>query len=255
MNLLPFRWSRSRYPAPPGFADYRMATRHPVPCLVFLLPLLAAYEIGIWQTGGEALRNGADSWLRWGLESFGLPQLFWAPVLIAGWFLFLSWWRLDDMPDDVPGVCVGMAIESLAFGLGLWVVSRSVGPLADLLRLALAPADTTVDLSLVVTYVGAGIYEEVIFRLALYSGLVVGLRMLQLSARPALVLAAAASALLFAGAHHVGPYGEPFNDYVFLFRALAGLYFAALYQVRGFGIAVGAHIFYDVLVGVGLSGR
>ena len=35
-----------------------------------------------------------------------------------------------------------------------------------------------------------------------------------------------------------------------LFRTLAGLYFAWLYCVRGFGIAVGAHAGYDVLVGL-----
>lgn len=48
----------------------------------------------------------------------------------------------------------------------------------------------------------------------------------------------------------MGPYGGPFDGYVFLFRTLAGLYFTAVYQVRGFGSAVGAHACYDVLVGV-----
>ena len=43
--------------------DYLRATRHPWPCLLFLLPLLAAYELGVHQLGGgqpDALRNGAD---------------------------------------------------------------------------------------------------------------------------------------------------------------------------------------------------
>jgi hypothetical protein len=64
------------------------------------------------------------------------------------------------------------------------------------------------------------------------------------------VMAMLLSALVFAGAHHIGPYGEPFEGYVFLFRTLAGLYFALLYQLRGFAVAVGAHACYDVLVGV-----
>src|SRR5205085_538747 len=55
----------------------------------------------------------------------------------------------------------------------------------------------------------------------------------------------------FAVAHHVGPYGEwPIDPVVFAFRAVAGLYFTALYVGRGFGVAVGAHAGYDVLVGV-----
>ena len=36
----------------------------------------------------------------------------------------------------------------------------------------------------------------------------------------------------------------------FAFRTLAGMFFAALYVFRGFGIAVGAHAAYDVFVGV-----
>ena len=67
---------------------------------------------------------------------------------------------------------------------------------------------------------------------------------------PYLSLAAFASALLFAGAHHLGPNGDAFNVYVLAFRTFAGVYFAAIYYLRGFGVAVGAHAGYDVLVGL-----
>jgi membrane protease YdiL (CAAX protease family) len=235
---------------PLRFIDYRRATRHPLPCLFFLIPLLAAYEVGIWYVpAGEALRNGADHWLRRGLESCGLPQLYWAPALVGLVFLAWSWLRRDELPDDLPGVCVGMAIESLAFGLGLWVLSRSTGTLTHWLQLAVPAADGDRAFLQVVTYIGAGIYEEVLFRLLLFSGLLMVLRLV-FSRWLSLPLAALLSALLFAAAHHAGPYGEPYSDQVFVFRVLAGLYFAALYQLRGFGIAVGAHVSYDVLVGV-----
>jgi hypothetical protein len=65
-----------------------------------------------------------------------------------------------------------------------------------------------------------------------------------------MLLAAVTSAAAFSGAHHLGPYGEPYDNYRFLFRTLAGVYFTAIYQLRGFGIAVGGHALYDVLVGV-----
>src|SRR5262249_23206098 len=110
-----------------------------------------------------------------------------------------------------------------------------------------APDPTVVDL---VRYCGAGIYEETLFRLWFFSGLLAAFNLAELPRRTGLVLAAAASALLFAGAHNVGPYGEPFQGSLFLFRTLAGLYFAWLYCVRGFGIAVGAHAGYDVLIGL-----
>ena len=101
-----------------------------------------------------------------------------------------------------------------------------------------------------VTFVGAGIYEEVLFRLILFSIVRNLLGALGLAAPLAVFWATATSALGFALAHHLGPYGEPFDGYVFLFRSLAGVYFALLYQLRGFGIAVGTHAGYDVLVGV-----
>src|SRR5262249_1754553 len=103
---------------------------------------------------------------------------------------------------------------------------------------------------LVIAFVGAGIYEEVLFRLLLLSGLAGLFRLADLPRVIGLPLAAVASALLFAAAHHVGPNGEAFEGYGFLFRTLAGLYFALLYQLRGFGIAVGAHASYDLLVGL-----
>src|SRR5207253_549764 len=64
-------------------STYLVATRHPWSCFVFLAPLLAAYEGGVFLLGGahaQALRNGADTWLRWALEYFGFSQLYWAPL-------------------------------------------------------------------------------------------------------------------------------------------------------------------------------
>ena len=94
-----------------------------------------------------------------------------------------------------------------------------------------------------VSYLGAGIYQEALFRLTLFSGLCIAvLRFTGLPMFVALLIAALASSALFSAAHHIGPYGQPYSNYVFLFRLAAGLYFAFLYQFRGFfGIAESAH--------------
>src|SRR5205814_1668028 len=101
-----------------------------------------------------------------------------------------------------------------------------------------------------ITFVGAGIYEELLFRLLLFSGIVGVLRLVDMPLPASLTLATLASSLTFAVAHHVGPYGEAFDGYVFLFRSLAGLYFTLLFLARGFGVAVGAHACYDIFVGI-----
>jgi hypothetical protein len=234
--------------------SYFAATSHPWACFVFLLPLLLAYEVGVLWMGGTqpaGLRNGADSWLRWGLEAFGLHQLYWLPVLVV--LMFLSWSaiRQYDRPPELLGVWMGMAVESAIFAVGLWGLSRGLGPLLDSVgvRLNAGPGVDPV-VAQVISFVGAGIYEEVLFRLLLFSALGWLLWHAGMPGLVAFLVSALTSALLFSGAHHFGPYGEKLDGYVFLFRTLAGLYFALLYQLRGFGITVGAHAGYDVLVGL-----
>ncbi len=237
-----------RYPG-----GYLSSTRHPWPCLLFLLPLLLAYEAGVLLLGGpqaETLRNGADAWLRWGLDAFGLHQLYWAPGLIIGIFLAWSWLRVWDRPDFTLGICAGMAVESVLFAIGLWALSREIGPLLSEWGIRLSVKPTNQAVNRVVTFVGAGIYEEMLFRLLLFWVLGFFFRVIGTFSLLAAILTTITSAVLFSAAHHIGPYGEPFNRYTFFFRMLAGLYFALLYQLRGFGIAVGTHACYDVIVGV-----
>lgn len=50
--------------------------------------------------------------------------------------------------------------------------------------------------------------------------------------------------------HNIGPLGESFQWYTFCFRTTAGLFFAALFVYRGFGVAAGTHAAYDILVGL-----
>jgi hypothetical protein len=233
---------------------YFSATRHPWPVLLLLLPLLLAYEGGVLWLGGprpEMLRNGADAWLRMALQAFGLHQVVVAPALIAVIFGAWSWLRRFDRPNGLLGVCSGMALECFIFALALWGLSHGFNPFLNSLGIKLA-AGPTCDpiLGRVVTFVGAGIYEEILFRLVLFAGLSWLLELALLPKYLSVTMAAAISAALFAAAHHVGPHGEPMDSYVFLFRFMAGVYFAFVFQLRGFGIAAGGHACYDVLVGL-----
>ncbi|MDB5311633.1 MAG: amino terminal protease self-immunity [Gemmataceae bacterium] len=233
--------------------NYLQATRHPWASFLFLVPLLAAYEGGLLWLGGDraaGLRNGADAWLRWALEVFGVGQVFAAPAVVVGVLLLWSWWRWADRPDDPATTWFGMAFESCLFALLLWQFGQNFGLLVDRVGVRMEITVQTAQVARVLTYIGAGIYEEVLFRLGLFVGACFVLRVVLLPKVLAVPLAAVAAAVAFAAAHHVGPYGEPMNAYVFAFRVLAGLFFTALFVGRGFGIAVGAHAGYDVLVGV-----
>jgi membrane protease YdiL (CAAX protease family) len=93
------------------------------------------------------------------------------------------------------------------------------------------------------------VYEEALFRLLLIPALYALLRILQMPSLVASTTAMTVSALLFSLAHHAGTPGEAFTWFAFIFRWLAGVYFAWVFMARGFGIAVGTHTAYDMLVG------
>ena len=59
-----------------------------------------------------------------------------------------------------------------------------------------------------VGFLGAGIYEELLFRLILLSLLAWAFRRAGTTPRMSMILAVIFSSLLFAAAHYVGPYGE-----------------------------------------------
>jgi hypothetical protein len=237
----------------PANKNYFAATLHPVSSALFVLPLLGIYEGGMLWLGasaGSAPRNGADSWLRWALELIGLRQLYLVPAVLGALLLAWAWLRRSDRPGDPVGTWTGMVLESAAYALGLWGISLGLRPVLESLGVLLATGSVEPAFEEAIGFVGAGIYEEVLFRLVLFSGLLWLLKSVDISWPVAFLLAAGTSAALFSGAHHLGPQGETFNGHVFLFRAAAGLYFTVVYQLRGFGITVGTHACYDLLVGV-----
>ena len=101
-----------------------------------------------------------------------------------------------------------------------------------------------------ISYIGAGVYEEVLFRLCLIPVAYGLLRTLLIPRRPAMLLAVLTTSILFSAAHYVGPAADQLTLFSFVFRATAGVFFALLFVLRGFGITVGSHAAYDLFVGV-----
>jgi hypothetical protein len=62
------------------------------------------------------------------------------------------------------------------------------------------------------------------------------------------VVAAVGGALIFSAFHYIGPYGDSLQLQSFVFRALSGLAFSALYLLRGFGITAWTHALYDAFL-------
>lgn len=251
--------STTTSPAGTSAESYWRATRRPLACLVFLTPFLAAYEAGIHWLGGrdpESARNGADHWLRGGLQLLGLDQPWLLPgLIITG---LLVWHLARRQPWQVNlETMTGMFAESVLFAFALVVIGQLEESAHRMWNMphglaAILLTDRTAASAIV--FVGAGIYEEVLFRLCLLPVCYGLFRAGGVSHGWAAGLAVIATSLAFSLAHYVGPAGEPFRLYTFSFRAIAGLFFAALFVLRGFGITVGAHAGYDLIVGLLLAG-
>jgi membrane protease YdiL (CAAX protease family) len=102
-------------------------------------------------------------------------------------------------------------------------------------------------IEIVIISAGAGIHEELIFRVVGMGGLS-WLLSGMMGKRRAWLVALVVSSLVFSLAHHIGPAGESFTFAAFVFRALAGVFFALVYALRGFAVAVWTHMLYDVYV-------
>ncbi|MEZ6123252.1 MAG: CPBP family intramembrane glutamic endopeptidase [Planctomycetaceae bacterium] len=237
-------------------SDYWNDTRRPLCCLLFLLPWIVIYEAGILMLAGtepDRFRNGADYWLRSLLNGIGLSQGLLLPLLVIGIFLTWHLWRGQTWTVRVE-TQVGMLAESFLLAVALMML----GQVHQLLFVNLQPGDADprllaigdASLTMAVSYIGAGVYEEVMFRLLLVPAAYLLFRMFECPRYFAAAMAAVSTAFLFALAHHVGPTADAFNLFVFSFRLGAGTFFAAVFLLRGFGITVGCHAAYDLLVGV-----
>ena len=197
----------------------------------------------------EALRNGADYWMRGALSAVGLSSVWLLPLMLM--FVLFSWHVLVRDPWRVrAGTMVGMLAESLLFACCLVAIgqvhSSVFGAMPEVKDLAIGvPASTQI-----VAFVGAGVYEEVLFRLCLVPAAYGFFRLFEIPRRGSAISAVLATSVVFAVAHYVGPGADSFTLFSFSFRAMAGVFFAGLFFLRGFGITVGAHAAYDLMVGV-----
>jgi hypothetical protein len=187
------------------------------------------------------------------LGSLGLTDQWLPPLVLV---LILLGWQVANPKDwrFSPSILVGMILESCVLALALVGVSRMIDMGFSFLdrsspAVLAAGAPGRVNLTPLLGYLGAGVYEEALFRLMMVPVFFALLRLLQTPQILASALAVTGSALLFSLAHHAGSPGESFTWFAFVFRWMAGVFFAWVFVIRGFGIAVGTHTAYDVLVG------
>ncbi|MEP6492929.1 MAG: CPBP family intramembrane glutamic endopeptidase [bacterium] len=228
--------------------------------ILFALPLLLGYEAlaaMLAKPGKGELRNGADALLRGAFTAiagrYG-STIFMGLIILIGLALVVRDIRKSgDRPR--PRVFLGMLAESIAlagvFGLVIGVTTAKL--LGSLHALSIAPGADTIShtswATRLMLSLGAGLYEELFFRVLLVTGLAAGARIvLGLGRRGSGILASIVGALIFSAFHYIGPYGDQLQLQSFVFRMLSGLAFSGLYLTRGFGITAWTHSLYDAFL-------
>lgn len=244
---------------------YRLSRTHRYSVLL-ALPLLILYETlaAVLSHAGVDVRNGADVLLKSPfvavLGGTRGPVVFGFSLVLASVAIVWRDARKSGGPL-LPRVFGLMLLESavlaVVFGavVGL-VTARLLGALGALhlvwpagVPLAAGPKAAFSGPTQLMVSLGAGLYEELLFRVILVGAVgAFARRVLGWGPRGAGTLAVVAGALVFSAFHYVGQYGDPFELRSFAFRAIAGLFFSALYVLRGFGIVAWTHALYDVFL-------
>lgn len=228
--------------------SYIRASRNPFYSFILVIPLFVLYEILITLINFNLpfqVRNGADVLLRRLLFFSGAYSEF---ILIGVLLMCASlfWWKGSQLLKNERleyRIPIIMILESFVYALCIYV---SFIKLPEILVIGQETISIIETLTLAI---GAGIFEEILFRLILFAGVMVLLtKMFQLEKSGAFIISLIFSSVLFSLFHYLGSFGDPFHWQSFLQRSLAGGILCGIYFFRGFGICAFCHVFYNFIV-------
>lgn len=237
---------------------YFFETRCPLTCLLFLLPLILWYEFGKLLLpaavgGPRPAPSIVESWLIAVAGETGLVLAVLIPILAVSILLFMHHQKDESFAISL-ATFAGMFAEIVGLSVVLFLVgdvillfaeSQQPQPLSHLVDLFLTPKWHAVLLE----SLGAALHEEFLFRLLLFGGASLWLTRVIRDELVSVTVSAVVVSLLFAVAHCQFTGGEAvdFRASVFLLRFLASLALCLLFRYRGFAIAVGVHVGFNIL--------
>ncbi len=227
----------------PARDGYFAWSKDPAVSMFAVLPLWLAYE-GLRLNLAPSERNLSE-WILLDLITRQAPAISSVIYVAMGIGLFVAMRSVIQRNVPWGRVSLVVVLEGTVYGLMLGPLAAA---LADPAVRYLATFSTHPRLVQdLVGSLGAGIFEELVFRLGLMSLLAwMWARATSAFRLPRAlggILAVVVSALLFSLHHHLR---EDFHRGVFLFRTMAGLLLGFLFWFRGFGVCVYTHAMYDV---------
>ena len=227
--------------------SYFNHSKSPLYGFVFTLPLFLFYELGVFIISKEniiSMRNGADVLLRQVLSFFGINGMRWLGIifLIAYIIIYIihkkKWNKIQLHTFYLPI----MMIESLFWSLCIYFFMLNVH------ILFMNPIGSII-IQRVTLAIGAGIYEEFLFRVLLILMLSkIIIFVFNWGSLLSKITSMIISAGIFSSFHFIGEFGDYFSFNIFMIRFFAGVLLGIIYFFRGFGIVAWAHSIYDLIV-------
>lgn len=210
--------------------------------LLFVFPLFLAYEIGV---AFAPAGNGVDFVTRWMYAAVGRDRESYLLLnlgLAAVFVVFILYLRKQHNLQlrRFPSMVILSAIYALTLGSFILFVMDKLLGFDGVMAMDSGTA--------LIVSLGAGVHEELVFRLGMMAGSAYALRALGVRHNWAVFIALVASSLLFSAAHHIGPAGDEFSTVVFTYRTLAGAMFGIIFYFQSLSHAVYTHFLYDVYV-------
>lgn len=213
------------------------------------VPLLILYELLIWisQPPDQTVRISVDVLFKSFFQFLGVNAISATLVLAAFAGAVVLYRKRSELPNIRSSYFISMILESAVYAILITVVI--VGLLETILAMNLYQGPEALNkVQLFALSLGAGLYEELFFRVILVGGLSVFFMNFFSKKATAYAISALIAALIFSGVHYIGQYGDFFTLGSFLFRFLFGLALNLIYVTRGFGIAAWTHALYDIFV-------
>ncbi len=222
---------------------YGKNTRDPFIAALLVFPVYLLYQVGLSITQG--IRNGTDliTQLLLMLRAWQ-PEALWglAGAIVVAYGVIL--WRMRAQKRFSPSLFGLVALEGAAHGVLMFLLVNQV--MRALLLSGPGGQDYPIWVDIILS-LGAGFHEELVFRVLFFGGIIfVGRKVFKNTSIWLVLGAGVVSSLVFSAIHYIGPLADTFQIGSFVYRFLAGCYFAAVYRLRGFAVVVYAHAIYDI---------
>ena len=223
--------------------DYFSQSKSPFYSFIITLPLFIIYELGIFfffNSEISYVKNGADVLIEKFISSIGLDAYYIGTSIFFLVFLYVAYKQRSTYNTyKINGKYFSFIfLESIFYALFLVFIMKNIYLMQGL---------TSNTIFNFILSIGAGIYEELIFRVLMIFIISKTLSFIfKLKGLVVISLSIIISSILFSAFHFLG--NELYTLDAFLIRSLAGIYLSLIYLIRGFGIVALTHAFYDLFV-------